>query len=436
MWTAFKNHIQESLPFLLNKKLLLAVSGGVDSMVLLHLFQELNVDIVVAHCNFQLRGAESDLETAFLSDYVKSRNIPFESIFFDTNTYAADHHLSIQIAARKLRYEWFEKVRLAQNCDFVLTAHHADDVVETFLINLTRGTGLEGLQGIPVQNGFIVRPLLPFSREQIATFATQHNISWKEDSSNASTKYFRNKLRHQVIPILKDLNPQFLSVFQDTLQHLKQSQDLVNTAISQIEKKVVTKERELTKLHIVALNEHKASEAFLYAFLKPYGFTSWNDIYTLKDKQSGKMVSSPTHILLKDRDYLVLRPKDENPEITYVIECWEDFERVPFIAVEANVLEENTQVSKKTALFDKNKLKFPLCVRKWQTADYFYPLGLNGKKKLSKYFKDEKFSQFEKDDCWILSQNNEIIWVIGHRQDARFSANDTNINTIKLQVLE
>ena len=260
MLTKFQNHIEQNFAQLKDKKLLLAVSGGIDSMVLMHLFQQLNYDIKIAHCNFQLRGKESDADELFVK--VKSEKLKVKSYFirFDTENYSKENKLSIQLAARKLRYDWFQELLLL-GFDYVLTAHHLDDNVETFLINFTRGTGLEGLTGIPAQNENIIRPLLPFSRDEIENYAKDNKIQWREDSSNASDKYFRNKLRHNIVPILKELNTGFLDSFQNTLHHLQQAESLVNDASKLVYEKVVEEKESQLEIHLKPLLEFQNYKA-------------------------------------------------------------------------------------------------------------------------------------------------------------------------------
>jgi tRNA(Ile)-lysidine synthase len=231
MLLQFQEHLSKNLPFLKDKKLLLAISGGIDSMVLVHLLHQLNCNIAIAHCNFTLRGEESEGDEQFIRIYAEKNNIPFFVTHFDTKLFAADNKLSIQLAARQLRYIWFHQLLEENQMDYILTAHHLDDSLETFLINFTRGTGPEGLTGIPQQNDKVVRPLLPFTRDEIEAYAKENNIHWREDSSNASDKYMRNKLRHDVVPVLKSLNPSFMESFGQTLEHLQQAQSLVSGCI-------------------------------------------------------------------------------------------------------------------------------------------------------------------------------------------------------------
>lgn len=428
-----KQYIQQNFPEMFTSKLLLAVSGGVDSMVMLDVLKKLNFDITVAHCNFKLRGAESDGETQFLKEYLIKNNISHHIIFFDTESYAAQHKLSIQLAARKLRYDWFYSL-LHKNLDYIVTAHHLDDQIETFLINLTRGTGVEGLLGIPAKNDKIVRPFLGVSRDEILDYAVLNQIEWRDDSSNASTKYFRNKIRHKVVPVLKELNPEFLNTFSNTLAHLNQFNMGNTDGFESLKNRIVTQNEDTFSIDLRELKQLKAPEAFLYQFLKPFQFTAWNDIYNLAQALSGKMIYSDQYVLLKDRDELFVKPILAVTKSLYTINDTADFNQVPFhILIKSNMLNE---VNNKTEIgLDIELLKFPLIIRKWQEGDYFYPYGMQGKKKLSKYFKDEKFTQFQKQDTWLLLQNNDtdIIWVVGYRVDRRYIAKNDSHNTLYLK---
>ena len=434
MQIQLENHIKKNFPYLKEKKLLLAISGGIDSMVLLYLFHELKFDITVAHCNFNLRDVESDADEIFVKSTCEALKIPYFIQKFDTKQFALDYKLSIQLAARKLRYEWFSELLLDKKLDFVLTAHHLDDEIETFLINLTRGTGLEGLTGIPAKNEKIIRPLLKFSREQIENFARENNIKWREDSSNASNKYLRNKLRHDVVPILKELNPSFMNSFQNTLDNLKQSQSLVDDASRIVYKKVVQEEEHQKKINISELMQLQNYEAYLFQWLKPLGFSAWEDIYDLVNAQSGKQIFSEDFFILKDRDYLIVSKKIINDiQLTYEIEK-EVLEVKYPLKLAISKVDNISNLTNKTIFVDEEKITFPLVIRKWQEGDIFYPSGMNGKKKVSKYFKDEKFSLIDKQNQWLLCSNNEIIWIINHRADERFIANNNTKNIIKFEI--
>ncbi|MGB1042708.1 MAG: tRNA lysidine(34) synthetase TilS [Tenacibaculum sp.] len=433
----FAKHITNNFSFFKEKKLLIAISGGIDSVVLTHLLHSLKLNIALAHCNFQLRKNESDLDEAFIIKLGKQLNLKTFTTQFDTKNYAKQHKQSTQIAARELRYNWFQKLCNEHQYDYVLTAHHADDNLETFLINLSRGTGLEGLTGIPVVNGNIVRPLLNFSREEIKEFAIKNNLFWREDASNAETKYLRNKLRHDVIPVLKELNPQFLKAHIKTTEFLKQSQQIVVDKTKEISVKTLTREGDLVKINISELLKLSNPKAYLYQLLKEYKFTEWNDVYNLIYAQSGKKVSTNSFSLLKDRDFLLLLPTDKKktPDNESIIIS----NKITRITNPINLLFENVHnkaiIDKNSIYLDKNLLVYPLVIRKWKAGDFFFPTGMRGKKKISKYLKDEKVSVFDKENIWLLcSNNNEIIWVVGKRQDRRFIASNKTTQLLRITI--
>lgn len=429
----FAKNIKTNFPFLANEPFYIAVSGGIDSMVLVHLCVQLKLNFEVVHCNFMLRGAESDAETQFIESFCRSNGIPIHTKYFDTNTIATNTKESIQITARNLRYQWFQEI-ISIGFDYVLTAHHLDDSLETVLINFSRGTGLEGLTGIPAQNGNVIRPLLPFSREEIEHFAKKNQIQWREDSSNASDKYLRNKIRHSIIPLFKELNAGFLDSFQNTLHHLQQAESLVDDTTRLVYEKVVKEKENQLEIHLKPLLEFRNYKAYLYQWLKEYGFSAWNDIYDLVEAQSGKQVFSETHVLLKDREKLILseRKVSNNSEV-FIIESLDTKVNIPLNISFCNV-SYITETDSNCIFVNEEALKFPLTIRKWQEGDYFYPAGMNGKKKLSKYFKDEKYSLLDKKNQWLLCSEDQIVWVIRKRADNRFIVKETTKNSIKIEL--
>jgi tRNA(Ile)-lysidine synthase len=437
MLQKFKKHINVNFPFLKDKKLLIAISGGLDSVVLTTLCNQLDFDISLAHCNFNLRGKESDLDEKFVVKLSQKSSNQIFTIKFNTKKHAKDNKLSTQIAARELRYNWFKKLIETHKFDFVLTAHHADDNLETFLINLTRGTGLDGFTGIPKVNGNIARPLLAFSREEIAAFAKKNDIAWREDASNASTKYIRNKIRHQVIPSLKEINPNLLNTFAKTSTNLQESKQIIEDRIADVSKDCIQTKNGIITIDIHKINKLSNSKAYLYHLLNCYNFTEWKDVYNLLSAQSGKQVFSKTHRLLKNRDFLLLSKTNETKEATeesFFIKENEQEILNPIHLIFESVQQISTE-NKQTIYIDKDLLKYPLIVRKRENGDYFYPLGMQGKKKLSKYFKDEKFSLLEKENTWLLcNSDNEVIWVINYRQDKRISINKSSKNLLKVLV--
>jgi tRNA(Ile)-lysidine synthase len=431
MLNEFQNHISQNLPFLKESKLLLAVSGGIDSMVLLHLCKALQLDCTVVHCNFQLRGEESNLDEAFVISQCDELKVSCLVNRFDTEVYAKEQKQSIQVIARNLRYEWFQTILINQGYDYILTAHHLNDSLETFLINFTRGTGLEGLTGIPQKNDAVVRPLLPFSRSEIEKYAFKNKMAWREDSSNLKEKYQRNKFRHSVIPILEEQNKNLLQSFQNTLEYLKQAQSMVNDASKLVYGKVVTEE-DTVKINLPKLVAYPNYKAYLHHWLVQFGFTAWDDIYKLVTAQSGKQVLSENFILLKDRDYLILFPKQkDNSSVHFWVNAGQKEVKFPLKLTLCST--ENISNSTTTTIFvDEDKLQFPLQIRKWQEGDVFYPFGMKGSKKLSKYFKDEKFSLFDKANVWLLCSDNQIVWIIGKRQDERFKVMPNTTRILKI----
>lgn len=435
MLDLFQNHLQDELPFLKEKRLLLAVSGGIDSMVLLHLLHKSNYSIEVAHCNFNLRAAESDGDEAFVCKVCSELKVPVHVQQFDTKRISESSKQSIQLTARKLRYDWFYEVLEKEQCDYILTAHHLDDSLETFFINLSRGTGLEGLIGIPMQNDKIVRPLLGFSRNALINYAEEHTIQWREDSSNASDKYLRNKLRHDVIPILKELNPTFLESFLKTQNYLKEAQSIVTDGKNSVYKDVVKEQNNGSLLiDIELLVKHSNYAAYLYQWLKEYGFTAWSDIAELVYAQSGKQVFSATHFLLKDRERLILSTikEGQNKEV-FEIEKNSSQVNIP-LKFEFCNLSDISDSDSNSIFVDEDLLHFPLQLRKWEEGDVFHPFGMQGKKKVSKYFKDEKLSLIDKSNKWLLCSDNQIIWIVGMRQDNRFKVTTNTTRIVKITV--
>lgn len=433
----FRNHIISNFPFLTRSRLLIACSGGLDSVVLVKLLDKLDIDFSVAHCNFKLRGKESDEDERFVIELAEKFQFPIFRIDFDTKKYAKKHKVSIQMAARDLRYHWFKKLAIEHSFDYILTAHHADDNLETFLINLSRGTGLEGLTGIPEVNENFIRPLLPFSRTEILKFAKDNTLDWREDSSNSSIKYLRNNLRHEVIPNLKSVNPQFLSNFNTTIEYLKQSNEFVKEQVLYLKKELFEiYDNDGIKISIDKLQELGNLRTNLYFLLKDYGFKAWEDIKQMLTAQSGKQVFSETHRLVKDREYLLLSTlPEEVSDREYSIPEEESMLMIPSGTLKFKKAEEISDINLNTVFVDKEKLKYPLTVRKWQEGDYFYPLGMKGKKKLSKYFKDEKLSILAKERVWLLCSGKEIVWVIKYRADNRYKISPQTKQILKITII-
>ena len=434
LYNRFQTHINQSFPNLKEEKLLLAISGGVDSMVLCDLFDRLNFRFALAHCNFNLRGEMSDQDEAFVQKEALKRKKEIYTVSFDTKDFAQKHKVSIQMAARELRYNWFQEIVAKNEFDYLLTAHHADDSLETFFINLSRGTGVDGLIGIPENTSWLIRPLLPFAKNEIKTYANKNGLAWREDHSNEDTKYLRNKIRKELIPVLKELNPSFMDSFSSTIENLLGSRKIINDKIEEVRKEVIetssSKQEEGIKFKVKQLLNYADNTAYLYQIFHPYGFRQWKDIRSLLKAQSGKQLYSKTHRLIKHGNYLLLSTLSEKIDQSDVFEIYEDQELLNLdkgvIKLESHDIDGHYKINKdiRTAQFDKDLLRFPLIVRKWRKGDYFCPIGMKGKKKLSDFFKDEKYSLLQKENIWLLCSGENIIWLIGKRVDNRYKVTD------------
>lgn len=433
MLNQFKQHIAQKFPESVSGKTLLAVSGGVDSMVLLHLYWALKLDFAVAHCNFQLRGTESDLDEKVVADFCKKHNIPCFVERFDTMQFVDSRKVSIQIAARELRYNWFKQICTDNDYQFIATAHHLDDQAETFLINFTRGTGIDGLVGIPEKNENIIRPMLNFSREEILNYATENGVEWREDQSNATTKYLRNKMRHLVLPVLKEENTEFLKSFQNTLNHLKQTQLLANDAVAFFEKECVQMIENKLEIDLDKAQNFGNKKHYLLQVLKRYGFSSVDEIEKICVSEAGKVLKNDNYTVLKDRNKLIVfKEKLVNKDLFY-INSKSDVLSLPFFMNISEAEKEEFNSDKCTIFVNSNLLKWPLILRRKQTGDFFQPFGMKGIKKVSKFFKDEKLSKIQKDNTWILENGDgKIIWIVGLRADDRFKITSNNQQNYKI----
>lgn len=425
MISGFSKFISENNLIKPSDRILLAVSGGMDSMVMAHLFQMLNYKTGIAHCNFSLRGVESDKDEEMVRQFSVKYGIPFYTIRFDTKNYASQNKLSIQMAARELRYTWFEQIRKENGFDSIAVAHNLNDNIETLLINLTRGTGIAGMTGMRPVSGRIIRPLLFASRKEITGFQVQHGIIYREDQSNADTKYVRNKIRHHVIPVLKEINPSIEATLNETAVRFSGFYEIVADYISRIRNEVSVERIHYVSFLLNKLKLYESNKAILYELFKPYGITDslLTDLIRIIEGETGGMVITPTHRLIKNREELIVSEEKKQDDIFYIVNNTGEFKNSPGIA-SSEVISITTGYkipsSSHVACLDLQKITFPVIIRKWKDGDYFFPLGMKQKKKLSDYFIDQKYSLFDKENIYILESGGHIAWIIGERIDDRF----------------
>ena len=422
--TRFLEYIREEALFEEDDNILLTVSGGVDSVVMADLFLRTNTKTGIAHCNFGLRGEESDQDALFVRALADKYSLPYFERSFDTKTYAIKKRITIQEAARELRYQWFEDLIKQEGYRYYATAHHFDDQIETFFINLFRGTGVKGLRGILPKNGNCIRPLLFATRDEIEYYAREQNLHYREDSSNMSDKYLRNRIRHTIIPALGSVKENFRKGFQKTFTLLSETEKFIDHEIDRSRKKFSVSERKLTKLPIAAVKNGSLSTFHLYEILKPFGFGMDTAVKIPKalDK-TGKYFLSETHQLNIDRDYIIISPLAAKKNEFFYIDKGTGILKKPVkLEFEKTIATEDTKIvrDKNVAQLDFDKLVFPLILRKWKKGDVFVPLGMKGKKKVSDFFTDEKFPMHKKQNTWLLISGGDIIWIVGHRIDNRF----------------
>jgi len=439
MIEAFQTYIRDENLFAQTDKLVLAVSGGADSMVLLKLFQQLPNEFCVAHCNFKLRGAESDGEEVFIRDYCGENGIELFVKQFDTREYAQLEGISIEMAARDLRYSWFEELRQQLRYNYLVVAHHRDDLIETMLINLSRGTGIRGLSSIQSKNGSVVRPLLFASRDEILAYADANKLPYKHDSSNDELIYQRNIIRHQIIPLFETLNPSFRKNVAKTVSILKDTSVVYAQRLHEIASEVKEEGPEMTRFNIEKLKALQPKQSLLFELLHPYGFKADQvaEIAGALDAEAGKTFFSKTHRLVKDREHLLLTKLGEAESQRYYIDedCVEVNEPLSLnLEVIAKSPAFRFSTDPKVADFDLAKLQFPLVLKKWEQGEYFMPLGMQNLKKLSDFFIDQKLSIPEKEATWILYTGKKVVWVIGHRIDDRFKITKETQEVLRISV--
>ena len=424
-----KSYIEANHLLIFDKPVIVGFSGGGDSVSLLYMLNRLGYKCIAAHCNFHLRGNESDRDEEFCRKFAEEYNIPFEKVDFDAKSHAAEQHISIEMAARELRYNWFDFLREKYDAQAIAVAHHRDDSNETMLLNLMRGTGIRGLCGIRKKNGFIVRPLLCTGRNDLEQFLKENNLHFNTDSSNLSDEYTRNFIRLRLLPLMKEINPSVGLALARTADHLSDTENIYKQTIEQAKNTFLLKtDNDEFRILIDDIIEHSAPKTILYELIHPFGFTREisDDIFLSLFSEAGKIFEAPrsSFKLLKDRDYLIIFKKQEKlQEINSEKKNNTDIDKFKAVLAFREVeIDESFEIDKSpyTATFDNDKIKFPLKLRKWQHGDWFIPFGMNGRKKLSDFFSDNKFSILEKEKTWLLCCGEDIIWIIGWRTDNRY----------------
>lgn len=432
--------ISENNLFCKNDRILIALSGGVDSVVLATLMKKCNYSICLAHCNFHLREEESNRDEAFVRSWAKENGVELFVKEFDTYGYMKENKISLEMAARDLRYQWFDLLLKEHNFSYLATAHHLDDSIETFFINLLRGTGIAGLHGIQAKNDKIVRPLLFATREEILSYAKENSISFVEDSTNSETKFTRNKIRHNLFPVLRELNPNFEFALKKDIEHLRDTEFVFRREIEKVKQEIIEKEKDVFKIRIEKLQELTPLNIYLYEILSEYGFneTNINDILLCLNENSGKQFFSKTHRLLKDRQYIFIDKIKDDSKNNFFLINQEQGSLIYPLRMQMEVMRDlkfvNISKSKNIAMLDFDLLKFPLVLRKWRQGDSFVPFGMKKEKKLSDYFTANKYSLIDKENQWILCSEEKIIWIVGERIDDRFRISNKTKNILKIEV--
>lgn len=434
----FARFIEQNQLFGTADKVLAAVSGGMDSVLMAHLLKACGYQFGLAHCNFNLRGAEADADEQFTRQLAESLGTPFHNTRFDTSGYAAEQGISIQMAARELRYQWFADVALQHGYQVIALAHHQNDTIETILLNLTRGTGIAGLHGILPKNGNLVRPMLGFTRQEIDEIVRSNQVAYVEDSSNASTKYARNKIRLEVIPKLKELNPGLEETFGRNMKHFRQMEQLLEQSLDDLRQTIIQNNGDEVWLPIAAVKGLYPQQLLLAGLLAPYGFndTAVNDIMASLDKHSGRVFESPSYQLVLDRDNLIITGLQK--ELPKAVMIHEGDHQADYHPYRLKVMHDGSALiirdNPMAVSVDVEKLVYPLTLRNWQQSDFFYPLGMKTRQKLSDFFIHQKVPLHQKQQIPLLiNGNGDIIWVAGYRPDERYKV---SAQTKKVTIFE
>jgi tRNA(Ile)-lysidine synthase len=451
-------------------KLLIALSGGMDSVVLCELCRQTGYDFEIAHCNFQLRGEESNRDEAFVKALGEKYGVKTHTKTFDTAAVAKEQRKGIEETARDLRYGWFREImtndeeqmvndkgrmtnderstkevlassnlQIIKSPNYLLTAHHSDDNIETAMMNFFRGTGIKGLRGILPQQGNIIRPLLFASRKEIEDFAQQNNLQFVTDSTNAQSDYTRNYFRNELIPSIEKVFPEVKQNILHSIKRFTDVEQIYNESIDTAKKNLLESKGNEIHIPVLKLAKAKPLQTIIFEIIKDYGFTAAqvSEVEKILHSDSGKYILSATHRMLKNRNWLIISSLQEPDAAFYLIEDVEKKNIASFAGGEIRaekITEKAISTDPNIAMIDADKIKFPLIIRRWKQGDYFYPLGMQKKKKLSRFFGDQKLSLLQKENVWIIESDKKIIWIAGMRIDDRFKITDNAQHILKLSL--
>lgn len=439
MVNRFIQYVKEHNLFENNQTILLAVSGGIDSMILCDLFLKSNFKFAIAHCNFHLRGEESNRDERFVREYAQKNNIKIHVKDFDTYSYMKEKGKSMQVSAREMRYSWFNELLKEEGYSYIATGHHIDDSIETFFMNILRGTGIAGLHGILQKVNLVIHPLLFTGRAEIVNYQKENKLEFVEDSSNATTKYTRNKIRHELIPLVKEIAPNFDKIISKEIERFRETEVVFRSVINDAKTKLLEIENQTIKISIEKLKSYVPQKIFMYEILSDFGFNeaTINSIEDALLETSGKQFYSETHRLVKDRDYLLIVKNEPQNLNQYYIEESQTSVYSPII-LHMEILKDLQYVkipkNKEVAMLDYDKLSYPLILRKWKKGDSFFPYGLQGEKKISEFYKNLKYSILDKENQWLLCSENDIIWVVGQRIDDRYKITKSTKTIYKIEL--
>lgn len=437
VWQFIENEIKIAP----KSRIVVGVSGGADSVAMLHVLRSLGYECIAAHCNFHLRGAESDRDEYEVRKLSAKLQVSFVKTDFDTVNYAKKNKISIEMAARELRYSWFESVRQKQQAKVIAVAHHIDDSIETFLLNLIRGSGLRGLKGIEPVNDNVTRPLLCTTREEIVKYVTENELNHIIDSSNENIDFLRNKVRLQLLPLLAEFNPSIRQTLQETIERMRGTWKVFEHTTEKIKSEIATVRQRHLYIDINKLQKQPDIKTVLFEILQPYHFHGdiIEQITENLDNESGLKFYSENYILIKDRDFLILSEKKGESDLQITIpEYRSKIEYPVWLIFEKKNVDNNFDISKNknTVHIDLDKIKFPLTLRKWQNGDYFYPFGMKNRKKISDFLIDRKINILDKQNTWLLISDNQVVWIVGERLDNRFGVTQETTRVLEISLSE